>query len=78
MKSIKILEDVAVSGTPKFKKNQEVRVSDNIAKLLIERGHATAIAKVKDEVKPRPKGVVVEKILDDKAKGEGTVQKNKK
>ena len=29
-----------MEGTPKFKKGQEVRVSDGIADLLVSRGHA--------------------------------------
>ena len=52
MKSLTILEDVAIPGMPAFKKGAEVRVSDvprerfegkSIAEVLLERGHAKEV-----------------------------------
>ena len=59
MKTIVITEDVELSGQPKFTKGQEVRVSDSIADILVERGHA------KEE-----KGKMREEVKNEKAKRE--------
>lgn len=51
MKSVTILEDVSIPSMPGFRKGQEVRVNDDIADLLVERGHAKFhLGKSRDEV----------------------------
>ena len=56
MKLLVMIEDVEIPNMPRFKKSQEVRVSDPIAEILLERGHAKenkgkSRAKVKQDKK---------------------------
>lgn len=61
MKRVVILQNVSMPGMPGFKKGQEARMNDEIAGILIERGHAKlekgksreAVKKQKEAMKKR-------------------------
>lgn len=40
MKLVRIIQDVAIPNMPAFAKGQQVRVSDEIGQILVDRGHA--------------------------------------
>ena len=40
MKIVVIKENVMVPNCPSFKKGQEVRINSDLAKMLVDRGHA--------------------------------------
>jgi len=45
MKLILLKENVSIPNSPAFKKGQEVRVNDDLADLLLKRGHAKEVKK---------------------------------
>jgi len=73
MKLIRIIQDVSIPGMPGFRKGQQVRVSDSIAALLCDRGHAKEEkGKSEQEVKQeQPKGALKEEPTKLETRGEG-------
>ena len=64
MKLIRIMQDVSLPSMPMFKKGQQVRVNDEIADLLVTRGHAKREhGKTEDEVRTE------KKVKDEKENG---------
>jgi len=57
MKLVRILQNVSIPGMPGFRQGQQVRVKDEIADLLVERGHAKLeTGKSEQAVKEEEKG----------------------
>jgi len=77
MKLITIMQDVSYGNMPKFKKGQEVNVSERVAKDLIDRGNARAVTgdsrekvkKAKDK-KGKEQGIKTPDVTVTRKKGD--------
>lgn len=54
MKIVSIIQDVSIPGIPGFRRGQEVRIKDEIADMLVDRGHAKfVVGESREEVKAK-------------------------